>query len=289
MIKRQRKLVIRKKGRFALVIIMIVILLCLPFYIGSRINGTKKLDKTAANKTTTEIKKEKLPTPSTDENMNLRESEANNKQLNIDSSTTDVYKADGHKTAYITFDDGPSENITPGILDILDSYSVKATFFLIGNMAIRYPDIVKREVADGQSIGNHTYSHDYKNIYANTNAFISDVNKCDATLKSILGNDFSTKIVRFPGGSFGRKLKPFRDALKKDGYHYIDWNDLTGDADGQNVPVDKLIDNLKKNTNGKEHVVILMHDASTKETTIEALPKVIDYLKTEGYSFNTLK
>ncbi|MBU3175763.1 hypothetical protein KPL47_05220 [Clostridium estertheticum] len=76
--------------------------------------------------------------------------------------------------------------------------------------------------------------------------------------------------------------------LKSDGYHYIDWNDLTGDVEGQNIPVDKLLANLKKNTEGKGHVVILMHDLSTKATTVQALPKVIDYLKSKGYSFKKL-
>ena len=155
-------------------------------------------------------------------------------------------------------------------------------------MAIKYPDLVKKEFADGQSIGNHTYSHNYKYIYSNTNTFIRDVNKCDTVLKSILGSNFNSKLVRFPGGSFGKKLKPFREALKSDGYNYIDWNDLTGDADGQNIPVYKLLNNLKKYTKGKEHVVILMHDASTKATTVQALPQVIEYLKSQKYSFKTL-
>ena len=128
------------------------------------------------------------------------------------------------------------------------------------------------EFDDKQSIGNHTYSHNYKYLYSNTKAFISDVNKCNTVLKSILGKEFNSKLVRFPGGSFGKDLKPFRESLLNHGYTYIDWNDLTGDADGQNIPVYKLLDNLRKYTKGKEHVVILMHDAATKATTVQALP-----------------
>jgi len=278
------KIVVRKKRRFILIIAVLLMLLCLIFYMGSKINSMKP---TVNN--TIKTTKNTLTIPATNTKMNSRESNVNDTELNIDSSAVNVYKSDGHKIAYLTFDDGPSANITPGVLKILDKYDIKATFFIVGKMAMRYPDLLKQEVADGQSIGNHTYSHDYKYIYSDTKAFISDVNKCEAVLKSIIGNNFSTRIVRFPGGSFGGKLQPFREALKSDGYHYIDWNDLTGDADGQNIPVDKLLDNLKKYTKGKEHVVILMHDASTKVTTVQALPQVVEYLKSQGYSFSTLK
>jgi len=171
----------------------------------------------------------------------------------------------------------------------LDRYNIKATFFIIGSMAIINPDLVETEAKDGQSIGNHTYSHNYKHLYSNTNTFISDVNECDTTLKLIIGSSFNSKIVRFPGGSFGHKLAPFRAAIINAGYHYIDWNDITGDADGHDIPVTKLLNNLKEYTKGKEHVVILMHDAADKKTTVQALPQVIEYLKSQGYSFNTLK
>jgi len=270
-LENKKKIVIIKKRRFILVITVLVILSCLLFYIGSKLNT-------------------KL---STNTKMDLRESVAvNYKKLNLTPLTTDVYKhiykPDGHKIAYLTFDDGPSATTTSGILKTLDNYNIKATFFIIGNMAIRYPDLVRKEFADGQSIGNHTYSHNYKYIYSDTNVFIKDVNKCETILKSILGSKFNSRLVRFPGGSFGKKLEPFRDALRRDGYNYIDWNDLTGDAEGQNIPVGKLLNNLKKYTKGKEHVVILMHDASTKATTVQALPQVIKYLKSQKYSFKTL-
>ncbi|MCB2355145.1 polysaccharide deacetylase family protein [Clostridium estertheticum] len=278
----KKKVVIIKKKRFILVISVFITLLCLIFYIGSKVSAKKQVVK---NVNTTKVT---LPQPRTDVNMNAREGKSINKELNSDSSSTNVYNSDGHKIAYLTFDDGPCDKTTPGILKVLDSYNIKATFFIVGSYAIKYPDLVKKEAMDGQAIGNHTYSHNYNYLYSNTNTFLSDVNKCDTTLKSILGSDFNGKLVRFPGGSFGKKLEPFRVALKSDGYHYIDWNDLTGDAEGQNIPVDKLLANLKKNTEGKGHVVILMHDLSTKATTVQALPKVIDYLKSKGYSFKTL-
>ncbi|MGE5626868.1 MAG: polysaccharide deacetylase family protein [Solirubrobacterales bacterium] len=218
-----------------------------------------------------------------------RESTVIADEPSTDPSKVNIYAPDGNKMAYITFDDGPSENITPEILNILDKYNVKATFFIVGSMATKYPDLVKEEYDKGHAIGNHTYSHNYKYIYSDVNTFIEDVNKDDMVLKSIIGTKYESKLVRFPGGSFGVKMKPFRDGLTKAGYHYVDWNDLTGDAEEKNVTVDKLLSNLKKYTENKEHVVILMHDAPDKTTTAEALPMVIEYLKSQGYSFGKLK
>lgn len=283
-----KKRVIIKKRRFVLVItVVLVIISCSIFYIGSKLNNNH------SNNLKMSLKEKKIHnSPPTDIKMNLRESAVIYKKSNINSENIDVYKhiykRDGHKIAYLTFDDGPSPTTTSGILKTLDKYNIKATFFIIGSMAIRYPDLVRKEFADKQSIGNHSYSHNYKYIYSNTNTFISDINKCETVLTSILGSKFTSKLVRFPGGSFGKRLKPFRESLRFNGYNYIDWNDITGDADGQDIPVNKLIDNLKKYTKGKEHVVILMHDASTKATTVQALPQVIKYLKSQKYSFKTL-
>lgn len=137
-------------------------------------------------------------------------------------------------------------------------------------------------------IKNKSYTHDYKYIYSNSKNLINDFNKGASTIKSILGSDFNIKYVRFPGGSFGQKLKPFRAAVQNAGLKYIDWNSLNGDAEGQNIPVDKLIENVKETSKGKNKIVILMHDISTKETTVQALPQIIEYLKSQGYSFKTL-
>ena len=287
-LENRRKIRISGKRRYVLVISIIVVLLCTVFYVNGRINITKDTLLKLSTNTRINITKDILPKPSTN-TTNLRERRVNTEEPSMDSSTINLYKSDGHKIAYLTFDDGPSANTTPGILKVLDNYNIKATFFIIGSMAVRYPSLVKMEAKDGQSIGNHTYSHNYKYIYADTNAFISDVNKCNTVLKSILGNGFNSKLLRFPGGSFGPKLAPFRDAIKNSGYHYIDWNDITGDADGQNIPVDILLNNLKRYTEGKEHVIILMHDAPDKDTTVQALPQVIEYLKSQGYSFDTIK
>lgn len=288
-IKRNRR---RKKRNAILTAFSLLLLFSFGFFVGGKMSHKKNnVVVSAANSNTKETEKK-----SSDEAMNKRESavnsdnkkNSNNSNSSNSSGEFDPYKPDGKKVAYLTFDDGPSTNNTPKILDILKKYNVKATFFVIGQCAEQNSELVKREVAEGHVVGNHTYSHNMKHIYSDPNAFVSDLDKGDKALKAIIGNDYNLKLARFPGGSFGTKLAPFREAAKKAGYHYIDWNDLTGDAESNIVPVDALLDKLKKYTT-QDHVVILMHDAPAKTTTVEALPQVIEYLQSKGYSFETLK
>lgn len=193
------------------------------------------------------------------------------------------------KIVYLTFDDGPSNNITPQILDILKEYDVKATFFVIGNLAEKYPELIKRMYDEGHAIGNHTYSHNYKHVYKNTTNFIKELNTTQKVFKNILGEGYETKLVRFPGGSFGSKRAPFREAVVNNGYAYYDWNSLNGDAEGQNISKNRLIERFKNTSNGQKKLVVLMHDMGTKKTTVEALPEMIDHLQQNGYEFDILK
>lgn len=225
-----------------------------------------------------------------DKTMDTRESQMDQEvkqHLHDQMEVLNIYKSDGNKTAYLTFDDGPSPDVTPEILDVLNKNKINASFFVIGNLAEKRGDLVKKEADEGNKIYNHTYSHVYNNIYSSPQSFIDDVNKCDSVLKNILGSGYKSKIIRFPGGSFGSKLAPYRDAISKEGYAYIDWNALNGDAESANPSPEKLIQRLKETAKG-EHVVILMHDAAGKEGTAIALQKIIDYLKAQGYSFKTL-
>ncbi len=189
------------------------------------------------------------------------------------------------KVAYLTFDDGPTTNITPQILDILDNYNIKATFFVIGSLAEVNKDVLKDVEIRGHTIGNHTYSHDYKLIYSSVNMLIKDIDKADEVLEDILTN-YERGLFRFPSGSF--KKYQFIEAVKDKGYKHYDWNALNGDAEALNVPVNKLISNVKKTVCDKNKVIILMHDSQTKQTTVDSLPDIIDYLIEEGYSFETL-
>lgn len=193
------------------------------------------------------------------------------------------------KLAYLTFDDGPSQNVTPQILDILKEYDIKATFFVVGNLSERYPDTIKRIQEEGHSIGNHSYTHRYNHIYRNTTNFLNELKATEKVLKNILGEEYETKIIRFPGGSFGNKKAAFRKAVLKNGYTYYDWNALNGDAEGLNIPKSKLVQRFKNTSKGKKKLIILMHDMDSKKTTVEALPEIIEYLQQNDYVFDILK
>ena len=205
--------------------------------------------------------------------------------------------ADGKKVVYLTFDDGPSETVTPTILDVLKDENVKATFFIVGH-ALDSSDanknLVKREANEGNAIGNHTYSHDYKYLFpdstVNINNFTSDIEKTNQALKNVLGSDFSTRAIRIPGGHMSWKgMQPLDDWFKSNDYHYIDWNALSRDAEGKTKNADELLEQVKETTKGRQKAIILMHDTYGKEETAKALPQVIEYLKAQGYEFRTLK
>ena len=274
-IKRQQK----RKKKIPIIIGLILVICVGAFFIFSiKVNDKKEAAKTLKPKhsnTSIMNKRESIIPKTTSEN-----------QAGGQYTPWTDKRTDGTKIAYLTFDDGPSVN-TEKILNILNQNNVKASFFLIGKNAENNSNLVKEEVADGEVVGNHTYSHQlsYKE---GPDVFVNDINRCQDILKSILGPSYKLKLVRFPGGSFGQRIVPFRDAVTKAGYRFIDWNDEIGDADGYDLPVPILLNNLKKYTL-QNTVVILMHDAGAKTTTVQALPQIIQYLKAKGYSFDTLQ
>lgn len=197
------------------------------------------------------------------------------------------YKKSTGKIAYLTFDDGPSTNVTPRILNTLDEYNIKATFFVTGANANSHNDLIKQIYEKGHVIANHSYSHNYNAIYSSTTALINEIQKTYDTIKKIIPS-YDTKIFRFPGGSYG-KDNSFKLAVEKENYVYFDWNALNGDAEGYLLNKDKLIERTKETVQKQLSVIILMHDASVKTTTADSLPEIIQYLIDNGYEFRTLE
>lgn len=196
---------------------------------------------------------------------------------------------------YLTFDDGPTTNITPQILDTLRKYNAKATFFEVGSLIDSNPDIARRVYEEGHLVANHSYSHNYDKLYATEESFRSEMEKAYTTINSVrdesAGEEF--KLMRFPGGSYNAgdhaaEKQKYKKTLKDMGYYYIDWNTLTGDAEGKTKNASELLEYLKKNIEGYNNLVVLMHDASTKQPTADALPSVIEYLAGKGYTFHRL-
>lgn len=204
------------------------------------------------------------------------------------------------KIVYLTFDDGPSEN-TSKILDILKENCVNATFFMITPYIEPHNAIVKRAYDENNSIGNHTADHEYQHVYTSEENFFKTFNKQQDFIKSITGDDCT--LFRFPGGtnnvlvrnSMGKDFtKKLTEKLNEQGINVYDWNVDSGDSKGNNIPPSTILNNVKKEIkdkdgNFKNPAIILMHDCLTKKTTVEALPSIIEYLKSEGYTFEVLK
>ncbi|MDY0235151.1 MAG: polysaccharide deacetylase family protein [Gudongella sp.] len=208
-----------------------------------------------------------------------------NKTEIIETNINDI----NSKIAYLTFDDGPSEKSTPIILETLNHYGIKATFFVVGNMAEKYPEMLKRVYESENAIGNHSYSHIYKKIYSSQTSFFDDINKTDVIFKKILGDNFSTDLLRFPGGTHAKYKKPFLVKAKELGYQVFDWNTVNGDGEGNNLTDEYLFDRFLNTYKSRDEVIILMHDTDLKVGTTRVLPNIIEHLINEGYIFKTLE
>jgi len=199
------------------------------------------------------------------------------------------YKHD--KVIYLTFDDGPSYN-TPKVLEILDRYHIKATFFITGTHSDSY-QYMKTIAKKGHTIGLHTYSHDYEEIYTSLAAYMKDLKKVQDLVKRQTG--IESHFMRFPGGSSNLVSKKYNVGIMKrltkkvidEGYQYYDWTCVNGD--GENIKtVDGLIKKAKEETGDLEDIMFLMHDGSSNGATVKALPTIIEFLKDKGYQFKVI-
>ncbi len=195
------------------------------------------------------------------------------------------------KVCYLTFDDGPTKEVTPQVLDVLKQYNVKATFFALGKMLEANKDIAKRLYEEGHLIANHSYNHDYNALYASSESFMAEIKKTEDKIREITGQE-PFKLMRFPGGSYNAgdhaaEKQIYKKDLQKNGYYYADWNCLNGDAETALRSVDELVAKVQ-NSATEDHIVVLMHDAAAKKTTPQALGRIIEMLKEKGYQFKRL-
>lgn len=221
---------------------------------------------------------------------------ADDARVVMEKLQTYKYRNDGKKVVYLTFDDGPSA-MTSKLLDVLEKNDIRATFFVTGqsieHAGQKGKELLQRSYNYGNAIANHSYSHDYNLLYPNKtldfNAFLEDFKKTDNLLKDALGKDFKTEVIRCPGGHMSwNGMDKLQDYLDEHEIASIDWNAVSGDAVGKNKTPEELYNEAVETSKGKEMVVLLMHDASSKESTVEALQDIIDYYKDNGYEFRTL-
>lgn len=194
-----------------------------------------------------------------------------------------IAKATG--VIYLTFDDGPS-NYTATLLDVLKKYDVKATFFVTG-----YGDdaMIKREYDEGHTVGLHTWSHKYDQVYNSVDAYFADLAKISERVKNITGEE--SRIIRFPGGSSNtvstrydggiRIMSILTSEVEKRGYHYYDWNISSGDAGGANTTdavYANVVTRLKPGPN-----VVLQHDV--KDFSVAAVERIVEFGLANNYVF----
>ena len=193
---------------------------------------------------------------------------------------TDAEEYAGYKRIYLTFDDGPSNN-TNAILDVLDEYNAKATFFVIAKNG--YEEEYNRIINDGHTLGLHSYSHVYKDVYSDEMGFKNDVNRIYDFVENVTG--VTPKFYRFPGGSSNTIYKSDKnelfDYLDEMNLTYVDWNVASNDSTYGGLSANQIANNVLNGVEGLDDCVILMHDANDKSSTVEALRIIISSLQCE--------
>ena len=165
---------------------------------------------------------------------------------------------------------------------ILKEENVKATFFIIGKNAERRKNLLKREFDEGHTIGVHSYSHKYKEIYSSTESLLKDIEDCNSVIKEVTGR--KSTLYRFPGGSFGLSSK-LVNAVTAHFMRYIDWNASFCDSEIASPSPEQLVRAAKTTVANPQSVIMLAHDATDKTATAEALRDVIRHFKDNGYTF----
>lgn len=181
------------------------------------------------------------------------------------------------RKVYLTFDDGPSI-YTDDILEILDRYGVKATFFVVGKDSDSDREALTMIVDGGHTLGMHSYSHRYVDLYRSVEDFADDFVQLQSYLYDVTGVE--SRVYRFPGGSSNTvsdvDMQEFADYLESQGVQFYDWNISSGDASNILLSADTLVRNSMAGIRENDTSIILFHDSADKRTTVEALPTIIE-------------
>lgn len=184
------------------------------------------------------------------------------------------------KKVFLTFDDGPTPEITEWTLEQLNRFNAKATFFCIGDNIEKHPDIFQKVMDEGHKIGNHTFNH-LKGWKTENQIYFENIEKCD---ESIRKQSAHTTLFRPPYG----KVKPSQSKfLRKSGYKIIMWDVISFDFD-QEISQEKCLENVLKNVQSGS--VIVFHDSVKASTNLKyALPKTLEFLKQNGFTCSKIE
>ncbi len=209
-------------------------------------------------------------------------------KLGLSCELPEIEPYSGGNVAYLTFDDGPDDKVTPQILDILKAEDVPATFFVLGNMVEQNPGVLKRIFNEGHAIGNHSYNHVYSELYKSPWDFVDQFIKTDKIIKETIG--VRPLIIRAPGGTAGVFNNDYWAMVDSCGYAEYDWNASTEDATASVPNAAAQVRNIKKQLDEypTKNLIVLMHSKAGKEETAKALPALIDLLRSRGYKFGVI-
>ncbi len=212
--------------------------------------------------------------------------ETNHEEPSTGETTPEPVEEPTGNVIYLTFDDGPSQ-YTQELLDVLDRYNVKATFFVTNT---GYTDMIAEEYRRGHSIGIHTASHDYDEIYASQDAYFADLGKMSDIIFEKTGE--RTNLIRFPGGSSNRVssfnpgiMTTLTEVVRERGYQYFDWNVSSGDA-GETTDTDVVAKNVIDGCTDRSASIVLQHDI--KGYSVAAVEQIIQWGQANGYTFARL-
>ena len=193
---------------------------------------------------------------------------------------------------YLTFDDGPSSETTPQILDILEQKKIKATFFVL-HYSEKNEELIKKEAELGETIGLHGYTHTYSEVYQSADTCIENFKKIQQQVYQTTGK--KSNIIRFPGGSSNKISKKYCEGVMtelssrilNEGFRYFDWNVDSDDA-GSAKTSDQVYNNVVSAIKENRSNVVLMHDFANNDKTVNALPRIIDYCMENGFVFRKI-
>ncbi len=193
--------------------------------------------------------------------------------------------ATNKKVIYLTFDDGPTSEITPWVLSELKKYNAKATFFCIGKNIIAHPEIFKDIIKNGNSIGNHTHNH-LNGWEKLSKTYLENINKAQQIIDLEIGNK-TPKTINLFRPPYGKIKNGAANYLLKKGYKIIMWNVLSGDFD-QSITKEKCLKNVIHNTS--EGSIVVFHDSIKASEKLKfVLPKVLEHFNKKGYSFEVIQ
>ena len=204
LIKVENKKLNKKRVALVVIIIVLIIIFCIALFLCLKYNKENKNELKLSDNIENLVQIENI----VEENV-VEEPKYNFEPLNVEEFERfdSIYKASDPKRVFLTFDDGPTNQVTPYILDLLKNENIKASFFVLGNRVDANPELVKREYEEGHFIGNHGYTHKYSSIYASADTVMEEYYRTNQSIRDAIGNqEYNSLVFRFPGGSVGRIL-----------------------------------------------------------------------------------